>query len=79
MEQSYAVLKWVAAHADEVGGDGSRIAIAGNSVGGDMTAALTLMAKDKKRPESQPPSAFDTRDRCEPGVTTITLSRDIWH
>jgi acetyl esterase/lipase len=50
MEESYAALKWTAAHAGEFGGDGSRIAIAGNSVGGDMTAALTLMAKDRKGP-----------------------------
>jgi acetyl esterase len=51
MDESYAALKWVAAHADEFGADGSRIAIAGNSVGGDMSAALALMAKDKKGPQ----------------------------
>ncbi|BDG04205.1 alpha/beta hydrolase [Anaeromyxobacter oryzae] len=51
LEESYAALKWVAAHAGELGADGSRIAIAGNSVGGDMTAALTLMAKDRKGPK----------------------------
>jgi acetyl esterase/lipase len=44
-------LKWVAAHAGEFGADGSRIAIAGNSVGGDMTAALTLMTKDRNGPK----------------------------
>ena len=51
IEESYAALKWVAAHADEFGADGSRIAIAGNSVGGNMSAALALMAKDKKGPK----------------------------
>jgi len=51
IEESYAALKWVAAHAEDFGGDGSRIAIAGNSVGGDMTAALTLMAKDRNGPK----------------------------
>jgi acetyl esterase len=51
LEESYAALKWVAAHADEFGADGTRIAIAGNSVGGNMTAALTLMAKDRKGPK----------------------------
>lgn len=51
LEESYAVLKWIAAHAGEFGADGSRIAIAGNSVGGNMTAALTLMAKDRKGPK----------------------------
>jgi acetyl esterase len=41
----------VAIHASEFGADGSRIAVAGNSVGGNMTAALTLMAKDKNGPK----------------------------
>jgi acetyl esterase/lipase len=50
MEENYMALKWVAAHAGTFGADGSRIAIAGNSVGGDMSAALTLMAKDRKGP-----------------------------
>ncbi|MFM0017413.1 alpha/beta hydrolase [Paraburkholderia azotifigens] len=51
LDQSYAVLKWVAAHAEAFGADGSRIAVAGNSVGGNMTAALTLMAKDRGGPK----------------------------
>ncbi|HWA93823.1 MAG TPA: alpha/beta hydrolase [Terracidiphilus sp.] len=51
LEESYAALKWVAEHAREFGADGTRIAIAGNSVGGNMTAALTLMAKDRGGPK----------------------------
>lgn len=51
LEESYAALKWISTHADEFGADGGRIAIAGNSVGGNMTAALTLMAKDRKGPK----------------------------
>jgi acetyl esterase/lipase len=51
LNESYAALTWTAAHANEFGADGSRIAIAGNSVGGDMTAALTLMAKDRSGPK----------------------------
>lgn len=51
MEESYAALTWTAQHASEFGADGSRIAVAGNSVGGDMSAALTLMAKDRKGPK----------------------------
>jgi acetyl esterase/lipase len=51
MEQCYAALKWVSAHAADFGADGNRIAVAGNSVGGDMTAALALMAKDRKGPK----------------------------
>ena len=51
VEECYAALKWVAANAHEFGADGSRIAIAGNSVGGNMAAALTLMAKDRNGPK----------------------------
>jgi acetyl esterase/lipase len=51
LEESYAALNWVASHAGEFGADGTRIAVAGNSVGGNMAAALTLMAKDRKGPK----------------------------
>ncbi|MEU9687849.1 alpha/beta hydrolase [Amycolatopsis japonica] len=47
IEQSYAVAKWVAEHGAENGLDGTKIAIAGDSVGGNMTAALTLLAKQR--------------------------------
>ena len=50
VEQAYAAAKWVSEHGAEIGVDGSRIAVAGNSVGGDMSAALTLMAKDRGGP-----------------------------
>ncbi|MGH6911799.1 MAG: alpha/beta hydrolase, partial [Phenylobacterium sp.] len=51
LDECYAALQWVASHADELGADGRRIAVAGNSVGGNMTAALTLMSKDKGGPK----------------------------
>jgi acetyl esterase/lipase len=51
LEESYAALRWTADQAGEFGADGNRIAVAGNSVGGDMSAALTLMAKDRRGPK----------------------------
>jgi acetyl esterase/lipase len=51
LEECYAALKWVAEHAGEFGADGTRIAVAGNSVGGNMAAALPLMSKDRKGPK----------------------------
>lgn len=51
LDECYAALKWVSEHAGELGADGSRIAVAGNSVGGNMTAALALMSKDRKGPK----------------------------
>jgi len=50
VEECYAALEWTAAHASDYGADASRIAIAGNSVGGNMTAAMTLMSKDRNGP-----------------------------
>ncbi|HZU15186.1 MAG TPA: alpha/beta hydrolase, partial [Candidatus Dormibacteraeota bacterium] len=49
-EQAYAVLEWAAEHGSEVGGDPTRIALVGDSVGGNMVAALTLMAKARGGP-----------------------------
>jgi acetyl esterase len=43
----YAALTWVAQHGHEHGLDASRIAVAGNSVGGNMSAAITLMANQR--------------------------------
>ncbi|WP_410658413.1 alpha/beta hydrolase [Amycolatopsis sp. lyj-112] len=47
IEQNYAVAKWVAEHGAENGLDSTKIAIAGDSVGGNMAAALTLLAKQR--------------------------------
>jgi acetyl esterase/lipase len=51
INQEYAVLQWVAQHGKDIGLDANRLAVVGNSVGGNMTAALSLMAKDKKGPK----------------------------
>jgi acetyl esterase len=51
IEEIYAVLEWVAEHGREQRLDGSRIAVAGDSVGGNMTAAITLMAKQRSGPK----------------------------
>ncbi|MFI1044644.1 alpha/beta hydrolase [Streptomyces griseoruber] len=47
IEQNFAVARWVVEEGASKGLDGSRIAVAGDSVGGNMAAALTLMAKER--------------------------------
>lgn len=47
IEQAYAAAQWITVHGGEEGIDGSRIAVAGDSVGGNMTAAVALMAKQR--------------------------------
>ncbi|MDV5142101.1 alpha/beta hydrolase [Chimaeribacter arupi] len=48
--QAYEATKWVAQHGGEIGVDGSRLALAGNSVGGNMVAAVALQAKQYHSP-----------------------------
>ena len=50
IEQAYAAATWVAKNADEISVDGSKMAVTGNSVGGNMAAAVTLMAHDRGEP-----------------------------
>ncbi|MGK6325278.1 alpha/beta hydrolase [Sphingomonas sp. DT-51] len=50
IEEDYAVTEYVAKHAAEFGGDASRMAIAGDSVGGNMTAVVSLLAKERGGP-----------------------------
>ncbi|MFE6942041.1 alpha/beta hydrolase [Streptomyces chartreusis] len=47
IEQAYATARWITEKGAEEGLDASRLAVAGDSVGGNMTAALTLMAKQR--------------------------------
>ncbi len=50
IEQAYAATKWVAAHGNEINVDGKRLAVAGNSVGGNMATVVALMAKERGTP-----------------------------
>ncbi|MEO8072495.1 MAG: alpha/beta hydrolase [Acidobacteriota bacterium] len=51
INEIYAATKWVAENGDEINVDGKNMAVVGNSVGGNMSAVTTLMAKEKGRPE----------------------------
>jgi acetyl esterase/lipase len=47
VEQNWTVARWIVTDGAGKGLDASRIAVAGDSVGGNMTAALTLLAKER--------------------------------
>lgn len=47
----YAATKWVAEHGGEINVDGTRMAVVGNSAGGNMALAVSLMIKERGGPE----------------------------
>ncbi|SOD96942.1 alpha/beta hydrolase [Spirosoma fluviale] len=51
INEIYAALQWVAENGSEIGVDGSELAVVGNSVGGNMSAVVALMAKHNNGPK----------------------------
>ncbi|MDQ1403090.1 MAG: acetyl esterase [Actinomycetota bacterium] len=49
-DDALAAVEWLAAHADEIGGDGTRLAVAGDSAGGNLSAVTTLRAREAGGP-----------------------------
>jgi acetyl esterase len=50
LEQAYVATKWIAQNGQSINVDSSRLAVVGDSVGGNLTAALTLLAKERGGP-----------------------------
>lgn len=50
VDDCWAATQWVAAHADELGADGSRLAVAGDSAGGNLAAVIAQLARDAGGP-----------------------------
>ncbi len=46
IDDSWAALRWVGEHAGELGGDPNRIAVAGDSAGGNIAAVMAQLARD---------------------------------
>ncbi|MFA5566078.1 MAG: alpha/beta hydrolase [Acidimicrobiia bacterium] len=51
VDDCWSVLEWLGSHAGELGGDPNRIAVGGDSAGGNLSAVLALMARDAGGPK----------------------------
>jgi acetyl esterase len=49
-DDCYAIVEWISEHAEELGVDGSRLAVCGDSAGGNLSAAISLAARDRGGP-----------------------------
>ncbi|MGE5659530.1 MAG: alpha/beta hydrolase [Actinomycetota bacterium] len=54
LEDAYAAIQWVAENGGALGGDRAKIGVGGDSAGGNLAAAVALMARDR----GQPPLAY---------------------
>ncbi len=50
VDDALAATDWVAEHAGEIGGDATRLAVGGDSAGGNLAAVVALLARDRGRP-----------------------------
>jgi len=88
-EDCYAAAHWVAGHGAEIGVDGERIAVAGDSAGGNLAAVVALMARNLGGPALRQQTLiypvtdadFDTRsyrDNAEGYMLTRDAMRWFW-
>jgi acetyl esterase len=85
VEDCYAATEWVVDHADDLGLDGTRLAVMGDSAGGNIAAVVCLMARDRGGPAISlqvliyPATDFlgDFPSKHENAVTPILCREDI--
>ena len=51
VEDCYGAVEWVAEYAEDIGGDSEKLAVGGDSAGGNLTAAVTLLTRDHDGPD----------------------------
>ena len=84
-EDAYAVAAWLGAHADELGGDPARLAVCGDSAGGNLAAVVALMARDRGGPAlglqvlvyPVIDFRFDTPSHLDPGDARVLQSDEV--
>ncbi len=90
VEDTMAATEWVAAHAAEIGADPTRIAVGGDSAGGNLAAVVALLARERGRPRlvfqllvyPVTSYAFDTPSYHENATGYVLTKADMewyWH
>jgi acetyl esterase len=51
LEDAYTATNWLSSNAERFSGDGSRLAVAGDSAGGNLAATLSLLARERGMPD----------------------------
>ena len=76
-EDCYAATQWVAEHASEIRADSARIAVGGESAGGNLAAVVALMARDRQGPAlCHQVLIYGETDYYEPGTVSYTTYRE---
>jgi acetyl esterase len=51
LKDAYAATRWLASNAERFSGDGNRLAVAGDSAGGTLSATVSLLARERGMPD----------------------------
>ena len=75
-EDSYAAVEWASTHADEIGGDATRLAVAGDSAGGNLATVACQLARQRNGPRiAYQALVYPTVDLRDPVITPMYESR----
>jgi acetyl esterase len=76
VDDSFAAVEWAAAHASELGGDASRLAVTGDSAGGNLATVVCQLAKQRGGPAIVYQAlVYPTVDVRDPVITPLYESR----
>src|SRR5581483_3629306 len=76
IEQAYAATVYVSKHAEQFEVDATRLAVAGDSAGGNMAAVVALMAKQRQEPKIKGQVLFYPVTNCDFQTTSYNQFAD---